>query len=153
MAAIKLNARDHIIEVSDMATPTPTWIEIAGLTSFAPDPSSNEEVADTTTFDDEGNYRQEKMQKGATLAIEGLRIADSTTGTPDAGQAEVEDWHELLGPESVRQIRFRHVLDTNWKVWDATVTVGEGGGGNNDKSTWAATFTRCGPSTTVAVTP
>jgi len=152
MAAIKLNARDMVIEVSDEQA-VPTWTEIAGLTKFTYDPSENEETADTTTFVSQGEYEQEKMQKGAKASVEGFRIADGTTGTPDAGQAAVEDWHELLGPASVGHFRFRHVLDTEWKVWPATATVGEIGGENNDKSTWSAEFMRSGASSTVAVAP
>lgn len=152
MASIKLNARDMVIEVSDGAT-TPVWTEIAGLTKFTYDPSENEETADTTTFVSDGNYEQEKMQKGAKASVEGFRIADGTTGAPDAGQAQVEEWHELLGPASVGTFRFRHVLDDEWKVWNATATVGEIGGENNDKSTWSAEFMRSGASSTVAVAP
>lgn len=150
MAGIKLNARDMIVEIRTDDSPE-TWTEIGGLTNFVYNPSENEETADTTTFADEGNYRQEIMQRGATAEIEGFRIADSITGVPDAGQAAAEAQHELLGPESVGKLRFRHVLDQEWKVWDQTVTVGEIGGETNDKASWSATFTRCGPSVSVDV--
>lgn len=152
MALIKLNARNMIVEVSDGAT-TPVWTEIAGLTKWLYNPSENEEKADTTTFADDGNYREEKMQKGAVAEAEGFYIADSVTGTQDPGQAAVEEWHELLGPESEGELRFRNYLSTEWTVWDATCTVGEQGGENNDKTSWAVSFTRCGPSRKVTVAP
>lgn len=154
MAKVKLNARDMVIEAADpasLSTGTPTWIEVDGLTNFVYNPGENEETAETATFKDEGNYRQEKMQKGAQIEVEGFRIADAETGAPDPGQKAVEDWHELLGPESEGRLRFRHKTDTEWKVWVATATVGEIGGEVNDKATWACTFVRSGPSATEAV--
>lgn len=153
MPTIKLNARDTIIEISDMATPSPVWTELAGKTKVEVDPSEAEETADTTTFESAGNAEQEKMQKGAKLTVEGFYLADSVTGAQDAGQALVEDWHELLGHLSVRTLRFRHILSTEWKVWNATATLGAQGGENNDKTTWSVDFVRSGASSTVAVTP
>lgn len=154
MAKIKLNARDMVIEVRDPATldtETPTWVQIDGLTNFVPNPSENEETAETATFTDEGNYNQEKMQKGMVLELEGFRMADSETGEPDPGQKVCDDWHERLGPESHGELRFRHKTATTWKVWTATCTVGEGGGEINDKDAFAVTFTRCGASRTESV--
>lgn len=148
MTVIKLNARDMIIEV--LSGPA-TYTEIAGLTSFNYKPDENEEKADTTTFSDAGNYREEKMQKGASTEVEGFKMKDDVTAVPDPGQGYVEQWHELLGPESVGGLRFRHVDDTVWKVWECTVTLGEQGGENNDKTGWSATFMRCGASTDLAV--
>lgn len=153
MAAIKFNARDMIIEVSDGATPTPAWTEIAGLNNFEVDPTESEEMVDTTTFSSAGNAEGEKMQKGAKITVEGFVIGDSTTGEPDAGQALVEAWHEDLGPDSIGQLRFRHVLQDDWKVWNATCSLQSQGGENNDKSSWGAEFIRSGASSTVAVTP
>lgn len=151
MAAIKLNARDMIIELSDGGT-TPVWTQVAGLNTFTYNPSENEETVDVTTFSDGGNYTQEKMQKGAMVEVEGFYIAsDLTPFAQDAGQLAIEVWHELLGPASVRTLRFRHVSALTWKVWKATCTLGEQGGGNNDKASFKASFTRCGASASAAV--
>lgn len=156
MGQIKLNARDMVIEAADTATlgaGTPTWVEVAGLTNFVVNDEENEETAETTTFLDEGNYRQEKMQKGAQVEVEGFSLGDNVTGAPDPGQAVLREWHELLGPESEGKVRFRHKLETEWTVWTATCTIGERGGENNDKLSFAATLVRSGPSSKVAVTP
>ncbi len=150
MAGIKLNARDVIVEISNGAS-TPVWAEIGGLTSLTYNPSENEETVDTTTFASEGQYEGEIMQRGATLEMEGFLIKDSTTGAQEAGQAQVETLATKLGPESLGTIRFRHPVDTSWKKWTAYVSIGEQGGENNDKTSWDATFTRSGASTTVAV--
>jgi len=151
MTLRKINARDIIIEVED-STPS-TWIELGGLNSVTVNPGENEEVADTTTYASQGDYEQEIMQRGASMAAEGLLLKDDTTGALDPGQARCEELGTLKGTASVGRIRFRHPVDTNWKIWNATISLGESGGGNNDKTSWACTFTRSGPSTTEAVTP
>lgn len=149
MVAIKLNARDMIVQISD-GTATPVWTEIGGLTSFKFDPGKEEKTADTTTFQSGGSYEEEVLQRGATISVDGLRIADGTTGVPDLGQSGVEILHGKLGPASVGSVRFRHLLDTTWKVWKATTKLGAQDGKTNDKLGWAAEFNRCGVSTTVA---
>lgn len=150
MAGIKLNARDVILEISNGAV-IPTWTEVGGLTSLTYKPSENEETVDTTTFTSEGLYEGEIMQRGAMLEAEGFLIKDHLTGVQEAGQAQVETLATLLGPASVGQIRFRHPVDTTWRLWNCYASVGEQGGGNNDKASWKAEFTRCGASTSVAV--
>ncbi len=149
MVAQKLNARDMIIQISDNAA-VPVWTDIAGLTSFKYDPAKEEKAADTTTFQSAGNFEHEIMQRGAMISLDGWRIADSVTGVQDPGQARVEVQHALLGPASRGSVRFRHILDTTWKVWNATVTLGAQDGKTNDKLGWACGFARCGASTTTA---
>jgi hypothetical protein len=51
----------------------------------------------------------------------------------------------------VGKVRFRHPMDTSWKVWNATFTLGEQGGAHNDKVSWNVTATRSGASTTAPV--
>lgn len=146
MPLVKINARDIVIQVAE-ANGT-TWTAIGGLTSAVPNASENEEVVDTTSFDSHGHYEQEVIQRGATLALEGFQLKDSANGKPDDGQARVEFLASQVGTESLGKVRFRHPMDTVWKVWTATFTIGEHGGGNNDKAAWAVTITRSGPSTT-----
>lgn len=148
MTARKINARDFLFQV-EAATPS-TWLDINNINSFKVDPSQNEEKADTTVYASAGSYEEEKMQTGATLQIEGFHTLDDVTGAQDAGQARVEVIHALFGPSSIGRIRFRHVNQTTWKIWSATVTLGEQGGGNNDKGTWSATFTRSGAATSAS---
>lgn len=152
MTQIQLNARDMVVEISDGAA-TPVWTEIAGLVSFKFDPSKEEKTADTTTFMSGGHYEQEVMQRGAVISLDGMRIADDLTGAPDPGQLLVELLHEKFGAESVGRIRFRHLLDTSWKLWKATTTLGAQDGKTNDKLGWSTEFSRNGTSTTVAVAP
>ena len=147
MADIKINARDMIVQISDGAG-TPAWLDIEGLTTVTPKPGENEETVDTTTFTSQGAYEQEIMQRGASMELEGFRIVDSTDGDPAVGQARVEAAAALLGSASLVDIRFRHVTNaTTGKQWKATVSVGDQGGGNNDKIGWSATFTRSGAAT------
>ncbi|GAA1994389.1 hypothetical protein GCM10009799_20620 [Nocardiopsis rhodophaea] len=152
MTLVKVNARDIIIEASDGAA-TPTWAEIGGLTSVTVNASENEETADTTDFDSDGAYEQDIMQRGATLEMEGFLKKDDATGVLDPGQAQVTTnaGQDALGVASHAMYRFRYPVDDTWTVWDATTTVGEQGGGNNDKTSFNATLTRSGRSTTEAV--
>jgi len=145
MPLVKINARDIIIQVAEANGAT--WTAIGGLNSAVPNASENEEVVDTTSFDSKGHYEQEVIQRGATLELEGFQLKDSANGQPDSGQARVEILASQVGAESLGKIRFRHPMDTTWKVWTATFTIGEHGGGNNDKAAWAVTITRSGPST------
>lgn len=149
MPAIKYNARDCEFEIEDLDTPG-TWIPIApeGINTFSK--GTDSETADTTSFGSEGNAESQKMQIGKTLSLEGFRLKDPVTGDLDPGQAMVERLNELLGEASLGGFRFCAPGDTTWEVWQAHVNLGEEGGGNNDKTTWSAEFTRSGPATTEA---
>jgi hypothetical protein len=149
-----IDARGWLFEVQDNGAAEETWLPIAGINTFTQNAGENEETVDTTVFESEGQYEQDVMQRGATLGIEGLYHIDKTTKEQDPGQLYVDsDWVPRVGMESRNNIRWRHSTQTSWVVWEATVTPGEQGGGNNDKTSWSATFTRCGAPTTVAVTP
>ncbi|TDD25055.1 hypothetical protein E1287_37630 [Actinomadura sp. KC06] len=150
MTLRKINARDIIIEVETAVTDT--WAGIRpGLTSATINPGENEEVADTTTYGSEGEYEQEVMQRGATMEVEAKMLKDDVTGVLDTGQARVEVLATKKGVESLGRIRFRHPMDTEWRIWTCTATLGEQGGETNDKTSWGATFTKSGPSSTAAV--
>ena len=151
MAKVKIPARDIIFEVED-STPD-TWLKVAGLTSVTINPGENEETAETTDFDSLGTYEQLVMQRGATIELEGQLVKDDVTGAQDEGQARIEALGNAVGYDSLGRVRFRHPMDTTWKVWQCTVTLAEQGGGNNDMTSWGATITRSGKSTTMAVTP
>lgn len=146
-----IDARGWIFEVEDEAAPG-TFLRIGKLTSWTHNPGENEEVADTTTFDSEGHYEQDVMQRGATIELEGLY--EATAGQQDPGQAYIDKtWAYRLGAESRGTMRYRHTSQTEWTVWECTVTPGEQGGETNAKTSWAASFTRCGAPTSVAVVP
>lgn len=148
---MKINARDVVIQVEES---TDVWAEVGGLTSCKPNPGENEETAETTVFSDQGYYAQEIMQRGATLELEGFKEYDPESGDQDAGQAACEAHLTRMGTDSVTRVRFRQPqVDQEWRVWFATVTVGEQGGENNDKDSWSVTFTRTGRPTTMPVEP
>lgn len=148
----QINARDWIFEVSeDPHAGTPVWAKIAGLESFDLNNSENEESVDTTTFDSNGVAESQAMQRGASLQVDGKRVR--TGATVDPGQAAADSLAEQVGDESVGGLRFRHKDDTTWTQWDAWCSRGNNGGGNNEKTTWSATFNRSGAATTPAVTP
>lgn len=152
MVKRQVNARDIILEVQEPGE-IPTWVEVGGLLTVTPNYAENEEVADTTTMDSNGHYEQDRMQVGATLTLEGRLLKDTDTGELDPGQALVEAnaGPDRLGVDSHAMYRFRYPMDDVWKVWDATTSVGEQGGGHNEKVSFNATLTRSGPSTTEAV--
>jgi hypothetical protein len=147
MALQKYNARDVEFQIEDFLSPG-TWIPIGGVNTFSK--SHAEETTDTTTFASNGTAESQKMQVGKGLSIEGVRLRDDATGVVDPGQAKVEALSDRLGELSLGRVRFSHKQDTTWEVWTAHVNLGDQGGGNNDKTSWSATFTRSGASTTVA---
>jgi hypothetical protein len=147
---MQINARDWIFEATEDPTgATPVWAQVAGLESFDLNPSEGEESADTTTFDSAGNAESQAMQRGASLALSGKIVR--TAGAPDPGQAVCDTLATLVGEDSLGGVRFRHVEDTDWTVWTAWVSKASNGGGNNDKTTWGATFTRSGAPSVEAV--
>lgn len=147
MAAIKYNARDVEFEIEDPDNPG-TWVAIDGINTFSK--SHEEETTDTTVFASLGQAESQKMQIGKGLTLEGFRLKDPSTGALDPGQALVEELSERLGEDSLGGFRFAAPGDTTWEVWVAHVNLGDQGGGNNDKTSWSATFTRSGASTTEA---
>ncbi|RMB83647.1 phage tail tube protein [Streptomyces shenzhenensis] len=148
-----IDARGWIFQVEDVDAPEETWLPIAGLTTFTHNPGENEETAETVAFDSEGAFEQDVMQRGATLGLEGQFRVDKTTKAQDPGQAYIDTkWANRLGIESRNMVRWRHESQTQWVMWEATVTPGEQGGGTNEKTSWSATITRCGWATAAAVT-
>ncbi|MFG3037778.1 phage tail tube protein [Streptomyces sp. NPDC048330] len=148
-----IDARGWIFEVEDADTPN-TWLPIAGITSWSMNPGENEETAETTSFDSDGDYEEDVMQRGASITVEGQYRIDKTTKAQDPGQAYVDkDWSARLGIDSHNNLRWRHETQTSWVVWDATTTPGEQAGGTNEKTGWSATFRKSGKATVAAVTP
>lgn len=145
MAPVKIPARNIIFQVQ--AADGVTWLPVAGMTEVSVDPSANGATADTTTFDSGGVYEQRVMQRGAMITLAGFVHKDSVTGVQDTGQARVDFLATLTGEASLGSVRFRHPMDTQWKVWGATVEGSAFGGKNNDESSWGAKITRSGATT------
>src|SRR4051794_4877263 len=150
MSQRPIDARGWLYQVESAPE---TWLDIGHINSFKFNPGENEETAETTHFGSDGNYEEDVMQRGASLALEGQHAVDSVTGAQDPGQAYIDTvWMPRLGVDSHNRIRFRHESQTlKWAVWDATMSPGEKGGGNNDKSTWSCTFRRSGAPSTMDV--
>lgn len=147
----QINARDWLFEASvDPTAVTPVWAQIGGVESFDLNNSEGEESTDTTTFESAGHAESQAMQRGASLSVDG-KIKRASNGTPDAGQAVVDSLSVLVGEDSLGGVRFRHIDDDEWTVWTAWCSKGNNGGGNNDKTSWSASFTRSGAATTVDV--
>lgn len=151
MAPVKIAARDIIIQVLDPSALPETWVQLHQLTSATINKGENEETAETTTFDSDGNYEQLIMQRGATMELEGFLRKDSVTGARDAGQKLVDELADKTSVESLARVRHRHPMDPEWQVWDATVSGGEEGGEVNDMTSWEAVFTRSGPKSSAVI--
>lgn len=150
MATDKYNARDVRFQIESYLAPG-TWVDIAPLAINTWSKSEEEETADITTFGSAGQSESWKQQVGRSLTLEGFRLRDAATGALDPGQALVEAMNDRLGPDSLTGFRFAHATDTTWVVWaKARITLGDTGGGNNDPTSWSATFTRSGASSTAA---
>jgi len=151
MAKRRINARDIIVEVED--TTPDTWLPIENLQTVTVNPGENEEAVDVSDYESQGAYEQEIMQRGASLTLEGLLVKDDSTGALPPGRARVEEMagEDKLGADSLGRIRFRHPMDTTWRIWTGTFSLGEQGGGINDKASWSATITKSGKTTTAAV--
>ncbi|GAA0638264.1 hypothetical protein GCM10010174_70150 [Kutzneria viridogrisea] len=148
MPTRKVNARDFILQV--LAADGTTWIGIGALNKIAIKLDDSEETVDTTTFDSAGNAESEAMQRGAALDLEGFALMDPTTGAQDPGQARCEVLATQTGYNSLGSVRFRYPAQNTWKNWTAVFSVGEQGGGTNDKGSWKCSITRSGASTTTS---
>lgn len=150
MAERKIPARDIIVQVQ--AADNVTWLGIGGLNSVKVNPGAQEKATDTTTYDSAGQYEEVKLQRGASMKLDGLMLKDNLTGVQNAGQlrCEVLGGSAAVGYASLGAVRFRHPADAVWRVWaQATFSLAEQGGGNNDVTTWSVTVMRSGATTTV----
>ncbi|GCD94076.1 phage tail tube protein [Embleya hyalina] len=149
MSQRPIDARGWVYQVESVPD---TWLDITHVNSFTYNPGENEETAETTWFGSDGYYEEDVMQRGASLSLEGQHATDSVTGAQDPGQAYIDNvWALGLGVASHNRFRFRHETQTSWVVWDATMSPGEKGGGNNDKSSWSVTIRRSGAPMTMVV--
>lgn len=149
MTMQKVLARNLITQV--LAADAVTWIEIGGINSVKVNLGENEERADITTFISAGQFEELIVQRGASLALEGLLLLDSVTGVQDTGQLRAQTLAAAMAYAGQAGFRFRYPQQTLWQVWAAAnFSLGEQGGGNNDPSAFAVTVSRSGPTTTTA---
>lgn len=145
MAYTKYNARDCVFQIESLNAPG-TFVNISHLETFTKGHSS--ETTATTDFDSQGMAEGQAMERAKTLQLEGKRRKDPDTGAIDPGQSIVETLADRVGEASLGRIRFAAPGDTTYEVWTCYAELGDQGGGNNDKVSWAVTFTRSGASTT-----
>lgn len=146
MATTKINARDWTFEIGD-GDPGGTgevYTEIGGINTMTI--GREAEDTDTTTFESAGNAEHEVMQRGRTFEVEGFYLEDVADGTRDPGQEMVETVGDAVGTNSLRNLRITSPGGTTL-TQQVSVEVGDVGGGNNDKTSWSATFTRSGATT------
>lgn len=151
MAKTKVLARNWIIEVdtdplATVPTGTPVWTKVGGVNTFTI--SSDKEDADTTDFDSVGHSEHIVASRSNEITFEGFFIEDQTDGSRDAGQEAVEDYADKIGPESIAKIR---LTSPGGKVrqFNGSFVTGDVGGGNNDATSWGASFTPSGAPVTV----
>jgi hypothetical protein len=143
-----ISSYDFLFEISDGAIGG-TYLTIDEVNEFSVDYSANNEEVDATTFADDGTYAGRMIQRGASLTLTGFYSLSS--GSRSASQARIQTLGVGVGANSLGYIRWRHATETNWRVWNAYVTLGEVGGGNTDLASWEATFTKSGAETTASV--
>lgn len=153
MAQEPVLARYLVIEVA--ASTPDTWIELGFLNSVSYNPADREEFTDITVYKDKGRPRQRKTQQSESLTCEGLKGRDGQTFVSDPGQLRVETLAKALGNAGVGKVRWRDADDVDtWELWpEATFSLGEQSGGNNDPRSWGCTIFLDGEATTAAVTP
>jgi hypothetical protein len=149
MAKTKVLARNWLIEIqtgTDATSGSPIWTKIGGINTFTI--SSDKEDADTTDFDSVGHSEHIVASRSNEITFEGFYIEDQTTGDRDPGQQAVEDAGDEIGPASIKPLR---MTSPGGKVrqFNGSFVTGDVGGGNNDATSWGASFTPSGPPVTV----
>jgi predicted secreted protein len=151
MAKTKVLARNWKIEIdtdplATMPTGTAVWTKIAGVNTFTI--SNDKEDTDTTDFDSNGYNEHLVASRSNEVSFEGFFIEDQTNGQRDAGQEAVEKYGDKIGPEAMATIR---LTSPGGKVrqFKGSFAVGDVGGGNNDATSWGASFTPSGAPITV----
>lgn len=151
MAQETVPARLMVIQV-ESSTPG-SYLEVGFLNSVSYNPADREEFTDRTTYQDAGRPRQRKMQGSESLTLEGLKGRDGQTWVSDPGQLRIQTLAKALGNSGVGKVRWRDASDVStWEVWpQATFSLAEQSGGNNDMRTWGCTIFLDGEATTEAV--
>ena len=140
MATTKVLARGWKVEIgTQIATPVYTIIKGLNSLTFSNDKSDTE----TTDFDSNGRAEHIVTERSAEVSCEGYFLEDIATKARDAGQQAVEAAAQSVGLTSLYPIRITSPGGTV-KTFQASVNVGDVGGGNNDATSWGATFTVSG---------
>lgn len=139
MAVTKVLARGWTLEIQN--PDTLAWVTVNGLKSFSFDSEDNK--ADTTTFDDDGWNSHLVASRGRKIGCEGYYLEDQVSKARDDGQVLVEDYNEVIGPDSLGYFRLTSPAGTV-RYFYASVSIGGVGGGNDDPTGWNAELTTSG---------
>ena len=134
MPVTEVLARQFTAELNTGTSGSPVWVAITGINSITHSPQAND--ADTTTFDDEGRMSHLKASRGDEFTISCLRQEDEVNGDRDAGQEACEAWADEIGQASRKQFRITSPGGNVVGPFEATATVTQFGGGNDDPATW-----------------
>lgn len=145
----KINARDWVFQVHDGAS---TWLDITELNNWDNDPTTDEEVTDGTVFASNGIWEGDVLQRGDQIELTGFYDRDPVTGVRAAGQDRLETLGRAVGVAGRGQMRFRHIVQTEWTVWPSClVSLLTRGGGNNAFTGWGVRVHRRTAATTAPV--
>lgn len=141
MAKTKVLARNWLIEVNTGTSAVPVWTPVKGINTFTI--SGDKEDTDTTDFDSNGWAEHLVAGRSKEVTFEGFFIEDEADGTRDPGQQYIEGQGEKIGLEAVTPLR---LTSPGGKVrqFNGSFAVGDVGGGNNDATSWGATYTPTG---------
>ena len=145
-------ARDMVVQV--LAADGTTWGEVEGLDDIGLDPSAQEVMTDKTTYGSGGLYEGLKIQVGAEVQLTGKLMKDSVSGAQAPYQLRCTVLAAALAYAGLGQVRFRasELTDTTWTKWgEATFSLGNSGGGNNDLRTFTCKVGRNGASSSESV--
>jgi hypothetical protein len=146
MAKLKVLARNWKIEVNTGTVAVPAWTKVGGINTFTL--TNDKEDADTTDFDSQGYAEHMVAQRANEISFEGFYLEDPADKSRDAGQEFIEDSAETVGPESIVPLRITSPSG-NAKEYMGSFAVGDVGGGNNDPTSWGASYTVSGKPTKV----
>lgn len=114
-----------------------SYTTISGINNMTWEEDAEE--IDVTTFDDGGWKSFMNGEHSAAVTVEGVRLADGTTGVRDAGQKMVEKAaRDTTSDGGLRYYRIVWKEDpTQYIQFPAYAKLGTFGGGRNEVSPWS----------------
>lgn len=135
MALVKVPARDWTIEVENAAGDT--WIEVKGLQTLTF--SGESEQLDETDMDSGGWAENMIIERARSVTLEGDYKEDTADGSRDPGQDRVDTLMNEMGQASKGNYKLTSPGGTV-REFAATASMGDVGGGRNEKTSWGATL-------------
>ena len=129
MAVVTVIAKDIKIEIGA--------VEIKGLKTVSFGDESTE--ADLTVKESAGFYSHQITQRARSVTLEGIFLVDTTTKARDPGQLAVEEHALEIGEDSITAFSITDPSG-NKITFDASATITDFGGANEDGAGWGATL-------------